>query len=362
MPPRTPDIEKLRLALLAAAALVLFGCGDSTSRPAKEILRPAYVTEARPANPDGLSFTGEVRARQRAELAFATSGRVARVMVEPGDVVRRGQVLAELDVQPIRAQLDAAEAGLRRAEAQLYEVRQRMDRLRIARKSDAVSAAELSSTQAELESAESAVRGARAQREAADWSMKQATLRAPFDGVLAARSIEPGQTGGLGLAAVSIDGAGRELSLLVPGNLSLKPGQIVSLQCGQTRLQSKVLRTGGRLEAGGVRKVFVALPDDAVVGATWSAVLGTSTLQKVWVPLRAVLLGRVAGEGSVLRLGKDGRTTEQVALKLGAFRGDWIEVSEGLAAGDRIVVAGATAIRPGTAIKPVAMARLETLR
>lgn len=360
MPPRTPEIVKLRLAVLAATALALSGCGDPTSVPEKEVIRPAYVAEARAGSPDGLAFTGEVRAIRRAELAFAASGRVTRVMVEPGDVVRQGQVLAELDVLPLKAQLDSATAELQRGEAQLREVRQRLDRLRIAQKSDAVGAAELGSTQAELESARSAVQGARAHREAADWSLRQATLRAPFAGVVGARAIEPGQAGGPGVTAISIDGAGRELSLLVPESLTLRPGQPVSLHDGRTRLASKVLRIGGRLEAGGVRRVFVAVPDDAAVGSTWSATLDTAAGQTAWIPLRAVLPGKEAGTGSALRLAKDGRTTEQVTLKLGALRGDWIEVTGGLAAGERIVVAGATAIRPGTRIKPVAMARPET--
>ena len=62
-----------------------------------------------------------------------------------------------------------------------------------------------------------------------------------------------------------------------------------------------------------------------------------------------------AGQGQVLRLAADGRTTELADVTLGELHGDWIDVTRGLSAGERIVVAGAAAIRPGTLIKPVAV-------
>jgi len=351
-----------RCVALAIAVAAMFGCGKSAPVLAVDVIRPAYITVARADAPDGLAFMGEVRAVRRAELAFAVSGRVTQVLVQAGDAVRQGQVLAVLDVLPLKAQLATASAELRRGEAQLKEARQRMERLSVAQISDAVSAAETGTTQTELTSAEAAVQGMQAQRDAAAWSLEQATMRAPLDGFVAARSLEVGQAVGVGVPAITIDGAGRELSMLVPVNLSLKAGQPVGVYDGVTRLSSKVLRIGNRLEAGGVRKVFLNAPDDAAIGATWTVTLDATTAHTtVWVPLRAVLPGSIAGTGSVLRLAKDGSTTELATLKLGEPHGDWIEVSAGLTPGDRVVIAGAAAIRPGTRVKPLVMAHLETL-
>lgn len=361
MTPNTGMIAPWRLATLAVAALVMSGCSQSTPTTEAEVIRPVYVTEAHVGHADGPAFTGEVRAIERAELAFAVSGRVAQVMVEPGEAVRQGQVLAQLDPVPFKAQLASANAELQRGEAQLIEVKQRMDRLRVAQESNAISAAEFSGTQAELGSAESTVRSAKSQQEVAAWSLGQTSLRAPFDGVVATRNVEPGQASGPGVAAISIDGAGRELALLVPDKLSLKAGQAVSLRNGENQLKSKVLRISGRLEAGGVRKVFLTVPEDAAIGSTWAATLSTTDASAAWIPLRAVLPGSAPGSGNVLRLGKNGRTVEQAALKVGSVRGEWIEVMDGLATGDRVVVAGAMAIRPGTVVKPIVMERLETL-
>ena len=320
-----------------------------------ETVRPAYVVEARAGGTDGLAFIGEVRAARRAELAFAVPGRVARVAVEVGDAVRRGQVLATLDLQPLTAQLAAAQGELSRVEAQVSELRQRHERLRRAQAGGAVSGGEVSAVQAELAAAEAAQRAASAHRDGAAWSLEQATLRAPMDGTVATRLVEPGQAGGPGAPVMAIDGDGRELSMLLPAAMALKPGQAVTLRGAGVEQASRVLRVAGRLEAGGVRRVFLQVPADATVGSTWTATpAGPAVAGQLQVPLRAVLPDATAGSGRVLRLAADGRTVEQVAVKLGALQGAKVEITQGLAAGDRVIVAGAAGIRVGSRVQPVA--------
>jgi len=93
------------------------------------------------------------------------------------------------------------------------------------------------------------------------------------------------------------------------------------------------------------------------VGATWSVQVtrsgqGPGHLQ---VPFRAVLASSVPGKGQVLRIGQDGTTTELAEVDLGAHHGDWIEVRGAVQRGQRVVIAGARAIAPGTRVKPVEM-------
>lgn len=350
---RTPP--RLALGLVPLLALTLWGCSSETRTEVAEEVRPAYVVEARAGASQGLGFVGEVRAARRAELAFAVSGRVASVAVDVGDTVRRGQVLASLDPQPLTAQLAAAQAELSRVEAQVLELRQRQDRVRRAQDGGAVSGGELGAAQAELAAAEAARRAAIAQRDLAAWSLEQASLRATQDGTVALRLVEPGQASGPGTPVMAIDGEGRELSMLLPAALALKPGQAVRLRQGNSEQASRVLRVAGRLEADGLRRVFLTVPDDATVGSIWTATLvGLATAGPLQVPLRAVLSDASAGSGRVLRLAADGRTVESVAVSLGALHGTHIEVMQGLAAGDRVIVAGAAAIRAGSQVQPVA--------
>lgn len=345
------NLARWRLTLMAATGLALAACSE-TPEPSSPPVRPAFVSEVRAGDADQLSYVGEVRAAQRAELAFAVSGRVAAVMVEPGDSVRAGQVLAQLDEQPLRAQLAATSGDTARAQAALAETRQRLQRL--AQAVGATSAAETSAVQAEVATAEAALRAAQAQQDLAAWSLAQASLRAPVSGVVAKRLLEPGQATGPGAPAIALDGAGRELSILVPATLALRPGQAVTLRQEGRAFESRVLRIAGRLEAGGVRRVFLAVPDSAVVGSIWAASLGVpDSAGAVQVPLRAVLPTSESGKGQVLRVARDGRTVEAAAVTLGSLHGEWVDVTAGLARGDRVVVAGAASIPPGSTIKPV---------
>ncbi len=356
---KTSPVAFIAAGLPLSALLVgLSACTGHTASQMTESVRPAFVAEVRPVGLDALRFVGEVRAAKRAEVSFPVSGRVAEVKVEAGDVVRAGQVLAVLDTAPLQAQWNAASADQARADAQLLEARNRLDRVRRAHAEGAVSAAELSGTEAEVNTAAAALRAAHAQKYLAKWSLDHATLRAPIAGVISARAIEPGLAVGPGAPALSIDGEGRELSALVPARLPVQPGQSVRLWGESGDQHSRVLRVSSRLEVGGVRRVYLSVPESASVGSTWSVSFarlgsdtGTSALQ---IPLRAVLPDSQQGQGRVLRLAKDGHTVESVQVRLGSLYGDAVEISSGLAAGERIVVAGASAIQPGTKVQPVA--------
>lgn len=347
--------DRFVVALTLLPALGLAGCSDPSAPTMAETVRPAYVAEVRAGGHDGLRFIGEVRAARRAELAFPVSGSVAEVRVEVGDSVRAGQVLATLDMQPLRSQLVTAQSDVARTDAQLAELRKRHERVRKVQEAGAASAAELGDVQAELAATAAALRGAQAQRDLAAWSLAHASLRAPVSGVIGARLIEPGQATGPGAPVLTIDGDGRELSIAVPDSLALTQGQTVILRSGATTVSSEVLRIGGRLDAGGVRRVFLRAPANAAVGSTWEvSVTEAGRASNPQIPLRAVLHDTGTDGAWVLRIAKDGRTVERVPVALGKPHGQWIEVTRGLARGDRVVVAGAVAIRPGSIVKPVA--------
>lgn len=88
----------LPAAALTAAALVVCGCGAKTPEAARETAVTVKIRKpARLDRPAAIRAGGTVEARESAEIGFQLAGRVARVLVEEGQQVRRGQVLAELD-------------------------------------------------------------------------------------------------------------------------------------------------------------------------------------------------------------------------------------------------------------------------
>lgn len=294
---------------------------------------------------------------RRAEPGFAVAGVVEEVLVRPGDLVRTGQVMARLDPTPLMAQRAAALADEAKAQALLAEARRRLARVEAAHGAGATSPAEATGAQADLASAEAALRAAQAQRELASWSLDRATLRATLDGSVGARHIEPGQQVPAGSPAFAIDGPGRELVVVAPGALRLAPGQPVRLSLGGKEVPSRVLKAHARLDAGGTRRIYVSVPEDATVGATLSVLLpDPGKPGSLRVPLRAVARNVANGTGTVLRISADGATVERVTVTLGALQADTIEVLSGLARNDRVVVAGASGIGPGVRVKPVSPA------
>src|ERR1700682_5003927 len=107
------------LFVTAASLVVLTGCQRASSSTREEIdLIPIQVrTPAVVERPDSVSASGSVEGSETADVAFQVSGRVARVMVEEGQHVNKGQLLADLDPADYRNGFDAAKAHKETAEA-----------------------------------------------------------------------------------------------------------------------------------------------------------------------------------------------------------------------------------------------------
>src|SRR5450830_520605 len=335
-----PTIPHLRLAFwLIAPTVTLWGCSGVSDPGLTEDVRPAYVTAAREASPPSLELVGEVRAAQRAELAFA---------------------VAVLDAAPFRATVATSQGEVQRALALQEELRQRLDRLSRAQQAGATRVGETEALQAELNASQAVLSTARAQLALAQWSLEQSQLRAPVAGSIGLRALELGQVVTAGAQVISVDGPGRELSVWLPDWLRLQPGQAVNLmKQGAQPWSTRVLRVGSRQEAGGLVRAYLAAPEQAVVGSTWLMRLQHGSAAKVphdgttEIPGRAVLLGLREGQGKVLRLARDGKTVEQVEVQVGQARGEWVQITQGLAQGDTVVVAGAAGIAPGTLVRPM---------
>jgi len=356
-----PIHPRPRLALwLVASAVALGGCSPPPGPAMTESVRPAYVSQARPSRPAPIELMAEVRAAQRAELAFAVSGRVTQVLVQAGDTVRQGQVLAVLDAAPFQATLAASQGEVNRILAVQQELRERLERLRSAQQAGAARVGEVEALQAELNASQAMLSTARAQWATAQWSLEQSQLRATVAGHIGLRALELGQVITAGATVLSVDGPGRELSVWVPGSVRLQPGQTVTLaQPGAQAGSTRVLRVGSRQEAAGLTRAYLAAPEQAVIGSTWTVkLLHDASAQEATggvaeIPWRAVLPGRQEGQGQVLRLASDGKTVEQVDVQLGQAHGDWVQITRGLTQGDAVVVAGAAAIAPGSQVRPV---------
>lgn len=195
-------------ALGVAAAIGFFfaGSGDETGAPRYET-----ATVERGLLEVSVSATGNLQPTNQVDVGSELSGIIDTVLVDINDQVKKGQVLARLDVSKLndqiarsRAALVAAEAGVRQAEATVIEARASLQRLqevfrlsggKVPSRSEMENAeAAMARAEANLAAAAASVSQARATLSSDETNLAKASIRSPINGVVLARKVEPGQT------------------------------------------------------------------------------------------------------------------------------------------------------------------------
>lgn len=218
-----------RVALIPAILLALSGCGSGAEPSATAPLVRTAVASV----PDGAqaAYTGVIRARYESDLSFRAPGKISVRLVNPGDTVRRGQVLARLDPADLRLGATAAQAQVAAAErsvaaARAEAVRLEADEARFRtlnaqgfasgqRYEQARAAAQAAS--ANLAAAEAQVRATQAAAGQASNQAAYAALIADADGMVMTVLAEPGQVVAAGQPIVRVARAGtREAVIAVP--------------------------------------------------------------------------------------------------------------------------------------------------
>jgi len=350
-----------RLALVGSIAL-LGACGQDEA-PA-EAARPVLVVH--PGGPNGANlsaFAGEIRAREESPLSFRVGGNLVRRLVDAGDAVKRGDVLAELDPGDLRLQAQAAQAQLNAAEAELARASADLARYATLANQQLVSRSALDAQNAAHAAAAGQVRAARAQLDVARNQAGYTQLRAPRDGVIATRSAEAGQTVAAGQPIFTLAGAsGREVAIALPES------RIREFSVGQPVLVELWSAPGKRMP-GTIREISAAADPQARTYAARVALAGDAAQAvelgqsaRVYVPgktntsiLRVPLsaLQRNAGGGTaVWRVAAD-NTVHLVAVRAGPFSEDSVPVTGNLATDAWIVAAGGHLLREGQNVQPV---------
>jgi RND family efflux transporter MFP subunit len=166
------------------------------------------------------SFLGDVTALQRARLAAGASGEVRKVLVRVGDHVKRGNLLVEVDPSLAAARVRAAEASKQAGAAQLERAHRDAERLREAGP-DIAAAAEIEQASQEKKRAAAERERLRAAEAEARAQLGRHQVRAPFDGVIATRSVDPGDWVDPGVEVVEIvDDRGVEVLASVPPDVA----------------------------------------------------------------------------------------------------------------------------------------------
>ena len=347
-----PSPRIVGLAVLLGC-VALTGCagkaGDAPDKKDKPQAEEAIPVEVVPVarRPVAASYAGTapLEARAESQVVAKTSGVALQVLVEVGQQVRAGQVLVRLD--SARAELQAAQS-----EAQLRKLEANYNRSRQLASQQLLSANDLDQLKFDLENARAVNRMARLE-------LSYANVLAPISGVIAERSIKPGNFVQINTPIFRIVDTSRlEATLNVPERelATLKSGLPVQLGVdalpGQV-FQGRVDRVAPVVDSGsGTFRVVCAFDGGGLLQPGMFGRMKIDYDQRadaLTVPRNALLEDNDDPAVFVVR----GDKAARVPVKLGYYDGPWVEVRDGLKPGDRVVTAGKVALREGSKVQVI---------
>ena len=343
--------------LVLSAPMLLSACADSEASSAPNASGPvALVTDVQPAAPPELSVAGRVVARNAAVAVSESGGRVLQIKAQVGERVRKGQALAVLEASVAQRQAAAAAADIAQAESAATERAAHLERTRGLLVVGVGAQAELDAALAADSAARAALAAARAAGAQAERDLAETIVRAPVDGVLAARRIEMAQMLEAGAPAFEIDGDGpREIEATAPeaALAGLTPGATITFVGPEGPGAARFLGAASRTGAGGARLARFAIegqapPAGAAVDLRLAAESGSA---QALVPVAAVIADP-SGARRVLAVSANGEL-RAVPVELVSLSAAGMLVRSALKPGERIVAAGADFLTPGTRVRAV---------
>ncbi|MGD8535574.1 MAG: efflux RND transporter periplasmic adaptor subunit [Candidatus Aminicenantes bacterium] len=310
-----------------------------------------------------LFYTGVIEAWNKINITPDIGGKIAKIHVEEGDVVKKGQLLAELDTRAVRLQLEQAQAALAVAEANYNDARKNMDRMERLKKEDAASDQQYEKVKLAYDASEAQLKQAQAALNLARYNLDVSLMKAPFSGVVASKNAEVGEVinpmmGGFSATSgvltlmdfsrvkIEVDATQRDVARIKRGQpaelrVTALPDRIFKGQVSIVNITADPVSKKFKVE------VTINNPDLALRPNTFGEViLEVSTHEQALViPQKAVLENKY-----VFRV-KDDKTVERIEVILGLQNSDRIEVINGLKEGDLVVVEGNFGLEDGTQIE-----------
>lgn len=357
-------IPSLTLTSLAAASLLMTGCSEPPPPPT--VVKPVFVTAvAHTASTQTRTFTSVVRARVESEVAFRTGGKVIDRLVELGDSVKAGQVLAHLDPADYQLAAKAASDQVQAATVDAQQAASDEARFRRLLADGSIGAADHERQKARSDAAAARLDQARRQLELARNREGYATLVAPYAGVVTAIRFERGQVVPEGQPVVSLaregdnevvvdlpeDWVGRARSLTATAAPWADPTArwplVLRELAPQASAQGRTYRAR-YAAAPESRALVLALPLGSTVQLTLSAPqAGAATVS---LPVSAVVKG--SGAAGVWVLDAKGSGLVFSPVKVVSIDDAMVQVT-GLTVGSRVVSVGAQKLDAGTTVRAI---------
>jgi len=334
----------LGLLLLCAA------CSDSEvdSRTPPANAPVAVVTAAATIQPMGIEIeaVGTTRANESVQVTSKASNVVTAIRFNDGDEVSRGEVLVEMDDAQAQAALAEAQAGLADSQSQYNRSRDLVTQ-------EALSQADLDQIEAQLKADQARVAAAQA-------SLDDTVIRAAFDGRTGFRHVSVGSFVSPGTLITTLDDTSiMKLDFTVPENFLFMLRRGLSVSASSVGLPNRpftgeVTNIESRVDPV-TRSITVRAEIPNADGALRQGMFMTVRLEGEAEPTLLVPEGAIVPEqGHIYVFAVRNNIAERREVRIGKRRPGEVEIVDGLAENDRVVVEGTQNVRDGSVVAEVA--------
>jgi len=353
-------VKRLLPIALGCAALLLAACRgepEPEEPPGQPVtLSPVLAMDL----VDRIEATGQLLAKEHAKIAAEVGGRITEVLIDEGARVEAGAEVMDIDPERRSLERDSARARVEEARENLREQEREHGRMRELYASKVASQTQLDQAETDLKLAKSRLLAAEAQLGVVERALRDATVTAPFSGLIARRTVSRGEFVAPGqelFELVSLDPIEVEFRVTEIDSGRVALGQTVGVRVspfpdetfGATvtfvsptiDTRTRTLRVKAQLEnpEGRLRPGLFARVD-----------LGISEREGVPMILEEAILQRADG-AVVFRSDGDNRV-ERVVIETGVYHEGYVEVVRGLAPGDMIVSRGQARLVDGQLVAP----------
>lgn len=362
-----PTINKGRALRLVALAclLTVMGCapkgapGKNQTVAAKPALTVTVISPVFRDLPASIHANGSIQPWQEASIGAEVGGlKLTEVLVNVGDTVHKGQMLARFSEESIRTDVAQQEAAVAEAQANLVQAKANADRAKLLDQTGAISQQDILQYQTTAKTAATKLAAARALLNANTLKLRYTRVLAPDNGVISSRTATVG----------AVVPSGTELFKLIRDNRLEWRAQVLAEKLAQVQPGQavKVQRLDGAVVNGAVRKISPTVDTNTLSGLVYVDVPAASGLKAgmfvngdivtgnskaLTLPLSTVLSQN--GYNYVMKVGAN-RHVHQVKVSLGRHHGNDVEVLSGIQAGDKIVATGAGLLTDGDLVRVAA--------
>lgn len=358
------------IASLAGISLIAFLILNSVFSRSEEVeissVRMISPSQARSL----LTASGYVVAQRKASIASKATGRLIELRFEEGDKVRKGEIIGRIESEDVQAALEQAQANLELARAEQLDAERTLRRANQLYERDLISQAELDAAQSRFDKVTAGISAASASVRAAEVQLENTLIRAPFAGTVLTKNADVGE-----VVAPFAAGASSRVAVVTIADMSsleveadVSESNIEKIVVGQkceiildaypekrySGVVSKVVPTADRAKATVLTKVKFTDRDDRVLPEMSSKVYflpADSTYEESTASVLAVDASAIAERDGkrIVFVVRDDKAIE-VPIQTGDSFGGMVEVRNGLADGDRVIVSPSMNLETGSPV------------